>query len=176
MTRETAPAKSESDPVAPIMPEPPAVPAPVHVRERDDPGAVDRPMPSSTPARLLSGLAAAILPRFVNHFLGLVQIGGGQGLWLIAELDTLIFAAVLLFALGTLFRGIRFGALRSAAVWLGSITTFTMLAVLAYTISNYGTLFRHRSMILIGLCVIIVLVAASRSRTEPEADATTREG
>jgi len=38
--------------------------------------------------------------------------------------------------------------------------------LLAYTISNFGTLFRHRSMILLGLALLLAVSRASGARSK----------
>ncbi len=139
-------------------------------RSLDGDPASDRKLPASTSARVVSGIAAAVLPRFVNHAFGLVEIGGGQGLWLISELDTLVFDLVLLVALFCVFAALRRGGMRSAALWLDLSTTLMILVLLAYTVSNYGTLFRHRTMVFIGLCMVLALSDRLRSRDIASSD------
>jgi hypothetical protein len=129
---------------------------------------VPAPMPSTTQQRLTTGLAALLLPRFVSHALGIVEIGGGQGLWLLTETDTLLFDAVLIVAVLSLFRALRSRPARRAGVWLSALVTFGILGALSYTVTNYGTLFRHRSMVFIGLCMIAILATRRSDPAIPE--------
>ncbi len=112
----------------------------------------------------LVGMSAMILPRFVGEGLGLYRIGSNSRMFLFAELDTLYFDAVLAFALIALFRSLRRGGWRSPALLLVVIATGAIAGMLAYTITNFGTLFRHRGMVFIGLVMIPLIVAGEIAR------------
>jgi ketosteroid isomerase-like protein len=118
--------------------------------------------------RALAGTAALLLPRIVGEALGLVHVRGGRGMLWFAEIDTLVFDAVLLLALLAL-------AARSAApwrnplTWLVLLTTVLIFGPLAYTIGNFGTLFRLREMIYVGLLLVPLAVAARGERTREQA-------
>lgn len=114
-------------------------------------------LPQSTFTRVVAGLTAVVLPHFIGERLGLIHIGGGRGLWAIVETDTLVFDALLVLALYYAFGTLGRGAWRNPAFWLVVITTAGITVLLAYTISNFGTLFRHRAMIFIGLCLMLVV-------------------
>jgi ketosteroid isomerase-like protein len=109
--------------------------------------------------RALAGTAALLLPRSLGEALGLVHVRGGRGMLWFAEIDTLVFDAVLLLALLAL-------AARTAApwrnplTWLVLLTTALIFGPLAYTIGNFGTLFRLREMIYVGLLLVPLAVAA----------------
>lgn len=114
-------------------------------------------LPQSTFTRVIAGLTAVVLPHFIGEHLGLIHIGGGRGLWAIVETDTLVFDALLVLALYYAFGTLPRGAWRNPSFWLVVITTAGITILLAYTISNFGTLFRHRAMIFIGLCLLLVV-------------------
>jgi hypothetical protein len=114
-------------------------------------------LPQSTFARVTAGLTAVVLPHFIGERLGLIHIVGGRGLWAIVETDTLIFDGLLILALYYVFRTLPKGAWRNPSFWLVVMTTAGITVLLAYTISNFGTLFRHRAMIFIGLCLTLVV-------------------
>ena len=114
-------------------------------------------LPQSTFTRVIAGLTAVVLPHFIGERLGLIHIGGGRGLWAIVETDTLVFDALLLLVLYYAFGTMARGAWRNPSFWLVAITTAGITILLAYTISNFGTLFRHRAMIFIGLCLMLVV-------------------
>lgn len=119
--------------------------------------------PSTTRVeRLLLGAAALVVPRTLGERLGLFDIGGGRGLLWFTEIDTLTFDAVLIFALWALF---AVPAWRNALVWLVLLTTLIVGATLAYSISNFGTLFRLREMIYLG--VLLIPIAATSPRLDP---------
>ena len=55
-------------------------------------------LPTTPASRLFTGYVAMIVPHVIAERLGLIHVGGGRGLWLFADVDTLVFDAVLLFA------------------------------------------------------------------------------
>ena len=115
------------------------------------------PLPQSTLGRLVAGLSAVTLPRFIGQRLGVIHIGGGRGLWAMVETDTLVFDALLLITIYYVARRLNQGLLLNPSFWLVAITTAGITILLAYTISNFGTLFRHRAMIFTGLCLMLVV-------------------
>jgi len=125
-------------------------------------------MPRSTIARLVAGVAAVVLPHVIGEWLGLVHIGGGRGLWAIVEVDTLVFDFLLVAAAYYVFRGVSRGALRNGSFWLVALTTPMIMVLLCFTISNFGTLFRHRAMIFMGLCLLIVVAGATTNPRQPD--------
>lgn len=144
---------SEKTPVV-QKPVAPAVPAPRKIAVSVPPAEV---LPQSTFTRVIAGLTAVVLPHFIGERLGLIHIGGGRGLWAIVETDTLVFDALLMLAFYYVFGALSRGAWRNPSFWLVTITTAGITLLLAYTISNFGTLFRHRGMIFIGLCLTLVV-------------------
>jgi hypothetical protein len=127
--------------------------------------AVRRP-PAQTPsriARLLSGLAAIVFPWRIGEWLGLFHIGGGRGLIWLTEVDTLIFD----FALVCAFLAL---AVRSSVPWRNPLTwlvlamTLLLAVPLAYSISNFGTLFRLREIVFLGLLLTPLAVATAPMR------------
>jgi hypothetical protein len=117
-----------------------------------------------TAKQTLIGMSAMIVPRFLGETLGLYHIGSNSRMFLFADFDTLYFDAVLLFALYWLVRSLRRGGWRSPALLLVMISTVAMAVMLAYTITNFGTLFRHRGMVFIGLVMIPLIVAGEVAR------------
>ena len=149
------PANSVRAPVLVAAPKPAAAPPPNDV------------LPQSTFSRITAGLTAVIVPHFVAEPLGLIHIGGGRGLWAIVETDTLVFDVLLIVVLYYVFRGLPRGAWRNPSFWLVGMTTAGITVLLAYTISNFGTLFRHRAMIFIGLCLLLVVTTETHAEPEP---------
>jgi hypothetical protein len=156
-----------------VRPQPVAKPIIVAARK---PVAVSKPaaapprndiLPQSTFSRLTAGLTAVIVPHFIAERLGLIHVGGGQGLWAIVETDTLVFDALLFVVLYYIFRGLPRGAWRNPSFWLVVMTTAGITVLLTYTISNFGTLFRHRGMIFIGLCLLLVVTTETHAAPEP---------
>ena len=123
------------------------------------------PPPEESPReRLLAGAAALVFPRILGERLGLFEISGGRGLLWFAEIDTLIFDVVLLFALwAVVARAAR--AWRNPLTWLVLLTMLIVLVPLVYSVSNFGTLFRLREMIFLGLLLIPIAARESRPVT-----------
>jgi hypothetical protein len=126
-------------------------------------------VPRSAIGRIVAGTAAVILPRFVSESLGIIHVGGGVGLWPLVDADTLFFDMLLLFVIVHVVTAGASGALRDPSFWLVALMTAGIAVLLTYTISNFGTLFRHRSMILTGLALLLAVTrAAVPPSTTPE--------
>jgi hypothetical protein len=119
-----------------------------------DSGQRDIIVPESRAGRLIVGLAALYLPRFIATHLGLVSIGGGRGFWWFAEADTLLFIALVIVTVTLAFRTRRMGGWRHPITWCIVTAAVLCTVALAYTISNFGTLLRHREMIAIFLALL----------------------
>jgi len=98
-------------------------------------------------AKTMAGLAAEFLPRSVGQAFGLVRIGGGRGFWLFAEVDTLVLDALLIFTIVVCARSLREHSRITPLFVLLLIVFLTTAGPLAYTINNFGTLFRLRQTI-----------------------------
>jgi hypothetical protein len=119
------------------------------------------PLPRTLAATLTSGFAAMFLPRFVAQSVGLIHIGGGRGFWFFAEVDTLVFDAVLLFVAVYCIRALRTYA-RVTPLFVLLVLLFLMTAgPMMYTVTNFGTLFRLRLMVYF-IAAILPLTLASR--------------
>jgi hypothetical protein len=124
---------------------------------------IDERASQSRGGRLLSGAAALTLPRSVGEALGIFHIGGGRGMLWFAEVDTLLFDLVLLCALLALVA--RSSApWRNPLTWLVVLITLLIAGPLIYSVSNFGTLFRLREMVYVGLLLTPLAVAARGER------------
>lgn len=122
--------------------------------------------PTSRVQRMLTGTAALILPQRLGEWLGIFHIGGGRGMLWFTEFDTIIFDAVLFLALAALFVHRRI-LLRNPLTWLVVLITLAIGVPLAYSISNFGTLFRLREMIYLGLVLVPVVVVTGVRPSQP---------
>jgi len=145
------------------------VPSPTPVAPAED-GGGEIQRPSSRGARLATGAAVLVLPRSIGEWLGLFHIGGGRGMLFFTEIDTVIFDAALLLALFAVATSFRVAA-RDPLTWLTLLITLLIGIPLVYSISNFGTLFRLREMIYIGLVLTPLAVATAVSRGEKTAAA-----
>jgi len=137
-----------------ITPPPAAGSTGTGVNPAEGPAAGTVAIPSSHTARLLAGTAAMILPRAIAQRLGLLDVRGGRGLWLFVEFDTIVFDVVCFFCVAAIVGAGRRGGLRAPVFWLILMVTVVVGGLLAYTVSNFGTLFRHREMVLLGLLLL----------------------
>lgn len=122
------------------------------------------PPPLTTTRKLVAGVAAMFMPRVLAQAFGLIRIGGGRGFWLFAELDTIVFDAVLLFAVVFCVRALRTYA-RVTPLFILLVMLFLLTAVpMLYTVTNFGTLFRLREMVYL-LGALIPLTVALKHPT-----------
>lgn len=126
----------------------PVTPAPIG----DEPVSI---LPPRFASRVITGFAAMFLPRFLGEALGIIHVGGGRGLWLFAEVDTLLFDLVLLYAIVHSTRRLRQGRAKMTATFVFCLLLLVMTAApMLYTVNNFGTLFRLRMMV---YCIAAVL-------------------
>nr|MDQ3282314.1 nuclear transport factor 2 family protein [Acidobacteriota bacterium] len=118
--------------------------------------------------RFFTGAAALVLPRAIGEALGLFHVGGGRGWMWVTELDTLLFDAALLFAIAVLITNFA-AARRDPLVWFILTSTLLIAAPLGYSVTNFGTLFRLREMVLLG--VILAPIAASAAARNGDGNA-----
>jgi hypothetical protein len=172
----TKPAPAPVTKAAPPTPAPvvakPATPAPAATKPAPQPQAsMQMDVPTTAAGRLITGLAALLLPRKVAAALGLASIGGGRGLMWFVDLDTILFNAVMIAFAVVFFIGLRRGAWRDAFLWYLVVATIVITSALAYTVSNFGTLFRHRQMVV----ATLALIGIAAARPRPEAVARSGE-
>ncbi|HXA19062.1 MAG TPA: hypothetical protein VN380_18870 [Thermoanaerobaculia bacterium] len=147
---------------------PPPLPRPVNPLPLA-PGVIPQPLPAtvlpvSPIARILAGTAAMVLPHSLGQWLGIVDVRGGRSLWLFVEIDTIVFDMVLAFAIFSMAAAVRRRTLGAPVFWLALLVTGTIGLTLVYTVSNFGTLFRHRDMLLVGLVLLPLAAAAPAAR------------
>jgi len=99
-------------------------------------------------------LAAMLLPRWLALRIGRVAIGGGRGLWAFADLDTVFFVLTILASGWVVRRQLGRGDCLGPAFWHVLAVTVVITLLLAYQASNFGTLFRLRSMIALGIALL----------------------
>jgi hypothetical protein len=97
--------------------------------------------------KTMAGLSAEFLPRSIAQAFGLVRIGGGRGFWLFAELDTLVLDALLIFSIIVCARSLRTHGRITPLFVLLLIVFLATAGPMAYTVNNFGTLFRLRQML-----------------------------
>lgn len=129
------------------------------------PAPTPQPVPQTLSSRVTTGFAAMFLPRVLAESLGIIRVGGGRGLWLFAEVDTIVFDLVLLYAIVHCTRSLRRGRARVTATFVLCVLVFVMTAgPMLYTVNNFGTLFRLRLM-----AYILAAILPITLRTKPDA-------
>lgn len=122
-------------------------------------------IPQSVAGRFLLGAAAVVLPRSIAQRLGIFEISGGHGLWLFADVDTVVFDLAILSTIIAVVRRRAGLTARNGVAWLVISTTLAITIPLIYTVTNFGTLFRLREMIFVGLVMAPIAAAAGVGRT-----------
>ncbi len=113
------------------------------------------PASTTATARLIAGFAATFLPRLVAQSLGLIRVGGGRGLWLFAELDTIVFDLVLIYAMVSCARALRRKTARVTPLFVFLLIVFAGTAgPMIYTVNNFGTIFRLRQMMYVMAAIL----------------------
>lgn len=130
-------------------------------------------LPQSVSGRVVAGTVAVVMPRSIAQKLGLLKMSGGRGLWLLADVDTLAFDALLIATFVMLIRRRRGLMPTNPVSWLVLGATVMITVPLVYTVSNFGTLFRLREMIFIGLA--LVPLALSTIAVESDKKSLARE-
>ncbi len=115
--------------------------------------------PATAFEKTFAGAVAMVVPRVVAQALGLIEVGGGRGLWAFAELDTVVLDLVLVGAGFLVFLQLRQGRVPLPAFWGLLVVTALIAAGLAYEGSNFGTLFRQRGMAAVGVMLLPLLLA-----------------
>lgn len=116
---------------------------------------------------VVMGLALQFVPPSVLRWTGAVDFAGGRGLLPVADLDTVFLYVILCLLFVRMKRhgsALRF---HRAAVAYGVLLSVTTIALLAYVVTNYGTLVRLRMMALFPL-LGVPLVLAWRSGASGE--------
>ena len=160
--RVSTPAPAPASPAAAPVPAAEATPAPAPTAQEPINAEQTIVVPRSPVARFLTGLAAVVLPKTLAEALGIFRVGGGRGFWLFVEFDTLVFDAILLYALYCIATAFR-TAVRTPAFWLVLAAVVLVAVPQIYTVSNFGTLFRHRTMMYIGLVLLPLTFVAART-------------
>lgn len=162
-TTPPGPAPTQSATLTQTATEPPATataPAPTPT-----PTPTPQPVPQTLSSRVTTGFAAMFLPRVLAESLGIIRVGGGRGLWLFAEVDTIVFDLVLLYAIVHCTHSLRRGRARVTATFVLCVLVFVMTAgPMLYTVNNFGTLFRLRLM-----AYILAAILPITLRTKPDA-------
>ena len=143
---EVPSAGSQSSPPSPAVTVP-ADPAPLKTRPSEQLGDPPVQPPSVRARALIVGLATLFVPMTILRGLSIAHLTVGRGMLLITDLDTLFLDATIGLGILLVVRGRT--ALRANigflvfTICLGLVLT----GLMAYTVTNYGTLVRLRLMV-----------------------------
>jgi hypothetical protein len=133
-----------------------------HAPWSSDPGdAGEAVHPESAGERIVAGSLVMLLPRFVVGRFNWIVMRGGRGLWVFADVDTMLFDAVLCGALLLAWQQFRNGGLPHPIFLHVAITLLLLSGPLVYTAVNFGTLLRQRGMIY--LCFVMLPLTIGRA-------------
>ena len=130
---------------------------------------VSRTAPAPAPsARTRAGAAVLFVPRAIGHALGLFNVGGGRGslYFAIVDVDTLYFDLFVLVGLTALVRA-RPREWGSPLLWLVIAVSVIIAVAISVSVTNFGALFRYRSMIFIGAVLVPVVIVSLRREAVP---------
>jgi hypothetical protein len=117
----------------------------------DSASAIDRIL------RLVRGCAVLVVPISVDRLFELTTFSGGAGLLWVTDVDTIATDVVVLAAF-VLVRRRMSGGVPPPSVVFASLVGLMMSASLAYVVTNYGTLFRLRALVLTPLWLLPALL------------------
>ena len=117
----------------------------------------------AAPSPIASGAVATFVPRAAAQPLNLVRIGGGRGFWFFADFDTVVFSAVFVFAIVLCVKALRGGARITPLFVFAVLLFFATAGPMFYSVTNFGTLFRLRSML-----YVLAAIAPLTLRRTPE--------
>ena len=113
------------------------------------------------------GLMVIVVPICLMRALSLIGVSGGRGLLIVTDLDTIFIDVTLALQLWIVFRRWNWRErdvpFLSFALSLGTVA----LLLMAYVVTNYGTLFRLRLMYAIPWWLAGAAVAAGAVRADP---------
>jgi len=124
----------------------------------------------AAPTPIASGAAATFVPRVAAQPLKLVRIGGGRGFWFFADFETVVFSAVIVFAIVLCVKALRNGARITPLFVFVVLLFFATAGPMFYSVTNFGTLFRLRSL----LYVLAALAPLTLRRTPEPAPVESR--
>jgi hypothetical protein len=142
----------------------PPAPKPTPIPEPALPEMPASSVEQSFVSRLITGFAALLLPRSIAESLGILHVGGGRGLWLFAETDTIFLDLVLLYTIFYCVRNLRAGRAQVTATFVWCLLLLIMTAgPMVYTVNNFGTLFRLRLMVFFLVAVLPLTLRTQRT-------------
>ena len=139
---------------------PPTPQAPAEVNPEMEPPL--RAMPIVVREHVIAaamGLAVVFVPISLLQMISEVEIEGGRGLLSIVDLDTIVLDVASLLVVGLLWKRRDVIGDRLPFVVFGLILAVTSAFLLGYVVTNLGTLWRLRSLIMVPLWILAVALS-----------------
>jgi hypothetical protein len=157
------PATPAATPPAPSAPAPSTPPPPAEVDPAVAPST--RAVPIVMREHVIAaatGLAVVFVPISLLRVISDVEVEGGRGLLSIVDLDTVVLDIASLLVVGLLWKRRRSIGDRMPFVVFGLILAGTSALLLGYVVTNLGTLWRLRSLIVVPLWILAVALSPPR--------------
>ena len=106
-----------------------------------------------------TGIATLFVPVSLVKAFAEVQITGGRGLLSIADLDTVFLDVMSLAVLILLWKRRHMIGNRRVLVLFGLVISVTTAVLLAYVVTNFGTLWRMRSLVAVPLWLLVTALS-----------------
>jgi hypothetical protein len=120
---------------------------------------------------IVVGLGIVFVPISLMKSLGVVDFSGGKGLLPFADLDTIFLDVTVIAVLVLLWNRRRLIHDRLPLVAFGLVLSMATAVLLGYVVTNFGTLFRMRSIVAVP---VWILALALSDTTEPDSAASPR--
>jgi hypothetical protein len=131
------------------------------------PGATNLAVPGGEPSsrveRVARGLAATLVPVTLLKAIGIVEFTGGRGLLVVTDLDTAVNVSLTIWVVALLAPAAGRLVRLPYVVYAGTFAVGVLLP-LAYTVTNFGTLFRLRLMAFTLVWLVALGLACRRPR------------
>ena len=115
-----------------------------------------------------TGIAIVFVPVSLLKAVAQVQITGGRGLLSIADLDTVFLDVMSLAVLILLWKRRHMIGDRRVLVLFGLVLSVTTAVLLGYVVTNFGTLWRMRSLVAVPLWLLVSALSPRRAiRRQP---------
>lgn len=144
---------------------------PARLQQLDDPEIV-RAIPRTVPEHLTAvglGLAIMLVPISLVQKIFDIRISGGHGLLPISDLDTLFLDMTIVVVLMLLWKRRRIIGDRLPVVLFGLLLAGTTAVLLGYVVTNFGTVWRMRTLMAIPLWITVVALSPVAERAHERA-------
>ena len=116
------------------------------------------------------GFSLMFVPISVLKATDAIEVGGGSGLLPVTDIDTLFLDLSTMVVLTILYRSRRRLRAHTAALAFPLLLSAAVFVLMAYVVTNFGTLFRLRPMAFVPLWMIPLALASTAHQTQSESE------